>query len=767
MKRLTLAGLLAVSGSLAACGTDNPAPADAGTDTVAPIDTPVAMDTTPVDVTPADVTPTDVATDRADAGGMTCGRLPYTTVMRAGNTTTVRGDNTQAWMDQTMGRPTGTSPVRPPTANRTCVPMSGQLVYAYTTGTAPASLRISTTNAGTPRNFDTVLYVTRTCANTLAAAVCNDDDPEYAARPDRRVSSLVTTEVFPAGTRVFILVGGFYPPGDGTTTIDHGAFELTINELPAVAAGAVCDVNGLANRCDANLDCVADTVGSDAGRCRTRGSVAGSLCRTSEPRCDTSLTCVGTGATGVCVATAMPDGACDQRTGCPDGYVCSTTTLGASTGTCRRAGTTLGSDCRPAGAMGGRCDAPFVCAADIDPARTEDCVTAATMGGECDTLRSVCPTGSTCVTANGGTAIGTCVADGAGPRARCRASGTRCDMGLECITLGEGTAAVEQCLRRSATNMPCGPALQCPDADTCYLNDLTDRQNGICGATGQAGGACNTAEPFCTGTLTCSSPTGAGLCSTVSTMMGAACDRLRTRCGTGFSCVLAMGSQTMGTCQPDGSVVGADCRPGDMPCAAGLTCSGSALSGGVCQRAAAAGMACDPINGTTACPAMQYCLATAFNAGTCAASTAMETEPNNNPSDVMARAITAPTLIRGALGRLDVDCTAVTVPAMGRLVAVVSDGNGRCPVNIGGRIAMDVYSPNGTTVRGISQQNGPFGAGSCSHVDGARAIQAYAGGLAAGTYYVCIRGVNDAAAATPVVTEAVPAYVLSVSAIAP
>ncbi len=137
MKRLTLAGLLAVSGSLAACGTDNPAPADAGTDTMVPTDTPVAMDTTPVDVTPADVTPADVATDRADAGGMTCGRLPYTTLMRAGNTTTVRGDNTQAWMDQTMGRPTGTSPVRPPTANRTCVPMSGQLVYAYTTGTAP------------------------------------------------------------------------------------------------------------------------------------------------------------------------------------------------------------------------------------------------------------------------------------------------------------------------------------------------------------------------------------------------------------------------------------------------------------------------------------------------------------------------------------------------------------------------------------------------------------------------------------------------------
>ncbi len=769
MKRLTLcAGLLAVGASLAACSSDNPTPTptDASTGT----DTPVVMDSmtteTGVDAgtdTAADRA-TDTAADRVDAGPL-CGRLPYTAITRMGTSTTVRGDTTEAWMAQTSGRPTGTSPIRPPSSSTTCSPMSGQVVYSYTVGTMPASLRISTTNTGTSRIFDTVLWVTTRCANTLSAAACNDDDPEYASSPDRRVSSLVTTEVLPAGTQVFIILGGFYPAGDGTTTIDHGAYQLTINELPAVAAGAACDTAGLTNRCDTDLVCVADVVGGPTGRCRTQGSVAGSPCRTSVPNCDTGLTCSSSDGNGVCVTTAMADGPCDPRTACPDGYFCSNTTFGAASGTCRRIGSTLGSDCRPMGSTGGRCDAPLVCSVDVDPSDTSpSCVRAATLGGACDIFRSVCPAGSTCVTANGSTAVGTCTAFGTAARARCRASGTRCDMGLECITVGEGANAEDLCLRRSTTNMACGPALQCPDADTCYLTDLSDRQNGLCGATGQAGGSCNMSAPFCTGSLQCSSATGNGLCSNVSTMMGAACDRLRTRCGTGFSCVLNAGSQTAGTCQPDGSVAGADCRAGDMPCATGLTCSSSALSGGVCQRAATAGMACDPLNGSTRCPAMQYCLATAYNAGTCTGGAVAEMEPNDNPSNVMARPVTAATLVTGALGRFDVDCVAVTVPAMGRIVANISDGNGRCPVNIGGRIAMDIYSADGTTIRGISQQNGPFGVGSCSNVDGGREVQAYAGNLAAGTYYVCVRGVNDAA--NGVTTTAVASYVLSVNPLA-
>jgi len=774
MKRFSLVGLALLGGSLAACGSDPvaPPPADAAPDTTTqpdadPPDTTVQPDVTG-DRADAAADRTDATADRVDAGP-TCGRLPFTTVMRAGLSTTVRGDTTAAWMAQTNGTPTAASQqIRGPSGSTTCTPMTGQLVYSYTTGSAAAALNLSTTNMGTPRNFDTVIYVTTRCANTLTAAACNDDDPRFASSPDRRVSSYVTTEVLPAGTQVFVIVGGFFPPGTGNVTIDRGMFELTITELPGVAMGGMCDPSGLLIRCDAPagggpLVCVAATIGAPMGTCRPRGSLAGAPCRDSEPRCDMALTC---SAGGVCQRAGTADMACDAFTVCPDGFACNNTTLGFVTGVCRRIGTQVGGACRPAGAMGGRCDAPLVCSSDVDTTdTTPTCVRAAVMGAECDVFRSVCPMGTTCVTASGAAAIGTCLPHGTGPRARCRASGTRCDMGLECITVGEGAAADELCLRRSTTNMACSPILQCPEGNTCYLSDLTNRQDGLCGAEGAAGGSCRMATTGqCDGMAnTCSRTDGmGGTCGAV-VAMGAACDRLRTRCATGFSCVLAMASQMMGTCQPDGSAAGANCRPGDMPCAMGLTCTGSALSGGTCARTVAAAAACDPINGTTICPMGQYCLASAFNAGTCTAMTTMEMESNNNPSDVAMRAAAAPTVYRGTLERFDVDCYAVTVPAMGRIVAMVSDGNGRCGVGINGRLAMDLYSPDGATVRGIAQINGPFGSGTCAHIDGNRtALYPWASGLAAGTYTVCVRGVQDAAAG--ITTQRVENYALSIAA---
>jgi hypothetical protein len=775
MKRFTLAGLALVSGALAACGGEStPPPADATPDM-----------TTQPDVTESEVgadggvdaiadrpgdtsadRPGDAAADRADAGP-TCGRLPFTTIMRTGMSTTVRGDTTAAWMMQTSGRPTAASQViRAPSGSMTCVPMTGQVVYSYTVGPMAAALNLSTTNMGTPRNFDTVLYVTTRCANTLTAAACNDDDPRFAAAADRRVSSYVTTEVLPAGTQVFIIIGGFYPPGTGNVTVDRGPFQLDITELPGVSMGGMCDPQGLLNRCDAPagsdpLACVTAQPGAPMGTCRPRGSVAGAPCRDSEPRCDMGLSC---SMGGVCQRASAADMPCDAFSVCPDGFSCYNSTLGFISGTCRRIGTQPGGPCRPAGAMGGRCDAPLVCSSDVDPSDTSPtCVRAAMAGGECDVFRSVCPMGTTCVTTSGAAAIGTCTAAGAGPRARCRAAAPRCDMGLECITVGEGAGAEELCLRRSMTNMPCGPALQCPEGNTCYLSDLTNRQDGVCGAEGAPGGACRmTAMGQCDGMATCSRADGAGLCGNV-VAMGAACDRLRTRCAEDASCVLAMGSQTMGTCQPDGSVAGAQCRSGDMPCAMGLTCTGSALSGGTCARTVAAGAACDPMNGTTICPMGQYCLATTFNTGTCVAMTTMEMESNNNPADVAMRAATAPTLYRGTLERFDVDCYSVAVPANGRIVALVSNGNGYCNVGISGRLALDLYNPDGTVIRGIAQQNGPFGSGSCAHIDGNRTtLHPWAANLAAGTYTVCIRGVQDAAGG--VTTQRVENYALSLSA---
>lgn len=193
------------------------------------------LDADPQDAQIADGNVSDRADARVDAG-KTCVGLPYTIIERTpSGTATVSGDTTLAWMTQTGGMPTMASQVvRPPTNSRVCPPMTGQVVYVYVLGARAAALQVSTTNMGTPRNFDTVVYIAADCASPLEEAVCNDDDPRYATAPDRRVSSFATTTVFPPYSRFHVIVGGFYPPGDGTTTIDHGPFELTLTELPGV-----------------------------------------------------------------------------------------------------------------------------------------------------------------------------------------------------------------------------------------------------------------------------------------------------------------------------------------------------------------------------------------------------------------------------------------------------------------------------------------------------------------------------------------------------
>ncbi|MDB4931838.1 MAG: hypothetical protein JWM10_4322, partial [Myxococcaceae bacterium] len=422
MTRMRNLAIALLSASLGACGTDppvNPTPVDAGFDTGTPMDVQTTDTGTP-DTGVVTDTPRDTSTaDRPDAGP-TCGTLPVTPIARpaTGDTARVTGDTTAAFAAQNPGaRPASTSPVRPPTNNTTCVPSRGQLVYSYTTGTSPVALRLSTTNPGTPRNFDTVLWVTSRCITTLTAAACNDDDPEFAAAADRRVSSSVTTQVFPANSTVFVVVGGFYPPGAGGVTTDRGPFELSIQELPPVAMGGACRVDGRSQICDSSvtpaLTCVGSDPGSAMGTCRVRGSVAGSVCRTSAPECDSGLTC---SAGGVCQSTVAAGMPCDGFQACEAGSTCLSSVLFSIRGTCTRAGTAVGAACRPVGATGGRCDStttlPLVCSADVDPTdTTPTCVLRAAAGGPCDANRIVCGTGETCITVHGGL-IGTCRPNG-------------------------------------------------------------------------------------------------------------------------------------------------------------------------------------------------------------------------------------------------------------------------------------------------------------------------------------------------------------------
>ncbi|MDB4928082.1 MAG: hypothetical protein JWM10_566, partial [Myxococcaceae bacterium] len=200
-----------------------------------------------------------------------------------------------------------------------------------------------------------------------------------------------------------------------------------------------------------------------------------------------------------------------------------------------------------------------------------------------------------------------------------------------------------------------------------------------------------------------------------------------------------------------GTVAGARCGSGGA-CAAGLTCSPP--SPGVCSAAAVTD--CDPLGGTTRCSAGQACLASSSVRGRCGAQ-GVETEPNDTAALSAARAVSTPSAFVGALAYGDVDCVPVVVPAGGNLVAFVSDGNGRCPVT-SGALALDLYDTDGVTVRLTTTQNGP---GLCAHMDGGRrSVFPSAGGLVAGTYTVCARGVQS----STVRTANVASYVLTVAA---
>lgn len=754
---------IALLGAAIGCGSSTSNPADAGnaTDTGTPaMDVPATDNGSPTtdNGTATDRTDAGTVADRPDAGPL-CGRLPAMPIARpaTGDTVHVMGDTTSAYNTQTGdGGLARTAPVAPPSGSTTCVADRGQVAYSYTVGTAAAALRISTTNPGTPHNFDTVLYVTSRCANTLTAAACNDDDPAFASSADRRVSSSVTTEVLAAGTTVYVIIGGFYPPSTDGATIDHGPFELTVQELPPVAMGGTCNTDGSTMRCGTGLDCVGATPSAATGTCRPTGSAAGSRCRTSAPECDSSLACNAT--SGFCQNTVPAGMACDAFNACATGSSCITLVDGSIRGTCAAAGSSLGAACRPVGSTGGRCDGTLVCNGDLDTTITNPvCVQQAAAGGACAAGRVVCSATQSCIYVRGGL-IGTCHDFGTVAGAACRTTGMPCDGTLQCLAPTDGAAT--RCINVAAVGGACDDVTDCPSGARCYLTDLSNRFVGRCGADGAAGGICNATAPACTGSLVCSNPTNptSGLCQSQGTD-GTACTRPVSGCASGVSCVNNAGSLTMGTCHTDGAVAGAACRSGDMPCATGLTCSGTVLSAGVCQTTAAAGGACDPIAATIRCPTGQVCAATSYTTGLCAAPTGMETEPNDSPAAVMAHPVTATTTLNSALPRGDVDCVAVTVPANGSVVALVGDGNGRCPAPFPGGISLDLYGTDGTTIRGISQQSA---FGSCAMIDGTRAdVFPYAHGLAAGTYYVCARGyVNNT---TGVGTGPVDAYVLSVA----
>ncbi|MBL8684828.1 MAG: hypothetical protein JNK05_36970 [Myxococcales bacterium] len=716
--------------ALAACPPTNNMMADSGTD----------------------VTTTDTGVTEGGGGeaGMLCNRVPIENLeslgMRMGTTLRYSGDNMSAMEAPTAGQQTNTNIQQ---LNGCAFRTAYQRVFAYT-AQSDAVLRVTTNNTGTAQGFDTTLLVySSPCPATTqtqgrAFLGCNDDDLAFDGDNRTIKSSLVTIRKVMRGTTVYISVGGFVPAtgSDRNAEGERGAFELSVEELPVVAAGAMCDARRLTNACDDGSTCVGSSFTSPTGTCRANGTAAGAACNMGA--------CSGAGLecnteVGLCVQANIPDGMpCNPFQTCGATSTCVSLQRGLTQGVCRANGSVVGARCDGMGACGAglRCVTP--------PGGAEGtCLTAVTMaGGACSTWDTSCPMGEDCVSESVLGTPGTCRPLGSVAGADCDAMGACSSAAMLTCSMRD---TVNVCTGSRATGQPCGVFDECAMGGTCYLNEPNNRTQGTCFAPGVRGGPCRAMGTPCDAGLTCSDMAmpANGRCLAMGAS-GAMCD-LATDCAENTLCVRTSmpGMPFAGTCRPFGTA-GSRCRSTGMRCDAGLTCSSSATADGICQSATTA--ACDANLATNRCPTGQVCRATSLTAGTCAAPT-MESEPN----DAVAASLTAtavPAAIQGSLSLADVDCFAVAVPAMGRIFARANNPSGLCSAEL----ALDLYRLEGANVRllGGDTNGGAYG---CPRIDGSDANYRFASNLAAGTYYVCVR--NDADNRAPV-----SQYALSLNATA-
>jgi hypothetical protein len=272
MKRWNTLALLLASGSLAACGSESTPPAtDAGmsTDMGSPTDTGTPGDTG----TATDAPRTDTGTP--DAGGLRCGSLSVenlnTVGTRMGNVTRVMGDSTAAYMAQTMGNPpTGRTPVQPPSNNATCIRMSGQVAYSYTTGAMPAGAAHLTTNPGT-RATSTRCSGSPPLPTTLSARPATTTTPSSPPAPTGACRPRSPPRS-PRGHHRVRPRRRILSPGTGGVTTDRGPSSSASRScprrhgrrLPRRRPHAALRPSGAST-------CVGSDPGSEMGTCRCAG----------------------------------------------------------------------------------------------------------------------------------------------------------------------------------------------------------------------------------------------------------------------------------------------------------------------------------------------------------------------------------------------------------------------------------------------------------------------------------------------------------------
>jgi len=703
----------------------------------------------------------------ADAGvGPTCNTLPVENLNTLGTVsgTTLRytGNNNSTGTTLTVGlqvpavlQADGENP------GLCAFKIGHQRIFSYI-ATTNSTLRVSTSNPGTDIFFDTVVYVvdaqgtaaTSACSRTAPAVStflgCNDDDKLFSGEGRRISSNTVTFKQVLAGRRVYIAVGGYASTtatANRDRTRERGTFELSVEELAAIADGQTCDARRLTNVCSDTSWCVQSAPSSDTGTCRPRGSVAGAACDAADA-CASPLVCDA--ESSFCLSTIADGQPCGPFAACTAGAsTCvSTGERGFVSGTCRANGTAALTACRGAAPQ---CDTGLTCRT-FPGSTTSVCLISATT--TCSVWDTSCPqtpatpaTNQDCVSSSATGTAGTCAVAGTVAGSSCT---TTCSgAGLSC----EPDAL--QCNTTAAAGQPCGPNDTCAAGSTCYLEDLNDRFHGRCFADGALGGKCRTSGTACTSPTVCSNLTDPenGRCVSQTAADGQPCSNT-TRCSnTTSDCVADSSSRTgalTGTCRQPGTVVGASCRTSTTPaCESGLSCSTFLPEIGICQTTASAGGACDPRYGSIRCPAGQVCRSTSLHlAGTCAAPVA---EPNADANDrpwtlgTPPAAVTLPTAIKGSLALLDSDCYRVSVPVNGKLYAAVTSSHGVC-ADFDVRIDVYRYDTTLQRVRLLGTDSGS-GLSGCPRIEGGDANGnfpwAVNGPTAAADWYVCVQSAAD------------------------
>ncbi|MFO0651169.1 MAG: DVUA0089 family protein [Polyangiales bacterium] len=421
------------------------------------------------------------------------------------------------------------------------------------------------------------------------------------------------------------------------------------------------------------------------------------------------------------------------------GAACTATDICATGTRCLSSPTMPGTTiCVPDGTNGGACMTGRTCMTGLTCNNIGLCRMPLAMGATC-TPTDACPANAHCVPVNPDGSLRRCLADGA-LGAACRVTGTACDMGA-CSAMMPTATAPGVCRTLVAAGMACDTSHGCMTGAHC-LPLASDPTMTTCQTDGVAGAICRTTAPFCDMGLACSSSnpmTSAGICRATVAGTGA-CDLTgRTNTCTDPAECAPNATFSAGACAAPGTAAGVSCRTAAPFCDTGLTCSAmtpSAADPGVCQRAAAAGAACDYHYLATVCGGSTVCAPTSAAAGTCAMPRA-EAEPNNTPMAPMT-AVAASTVFQGAITPgTDVDCYAVTVPANGSLYLETTDGQDGCPA--GADTFITLYNSAGAVI-GYDDDGG---IGLCSALDGVRAGPAHR--LAAGSYVACVSAYGGAA----------------------